>query len=168
MGLRQCLFCMLFFGAIVFAVPSISKGQANSKAPALPSAVEDLLYARPFTLADGYKFTWSQEQPIIDTGVIVVLRVDPELVVPTNAPEPILYAGDRMVHRLNNGHRSGHVIGIIPGEFDFVSEPIWFGQPERSGYTTSERTKSEHARAVSKIRPFSSDKIKQATRAPVQ
>lgn len=168
MEMLKFLFCVLFFGSIAFAAPADLKKGAQSNTRGIPVSASELLYARPFTLTTGYKFTWSHDKPIVDSGVIVVLRVNPELVVPTNAPEPILYAGDRMVHRLNFGHQSGHVIGIIPGAFDFGAEPVWFGAPHAPGREKPEAIKSEHAMAKTKIKPFAASSITRASREPVQ
>jgi len=48
--------------------------------PPTPAAVDDILYVRPFTLEKGYRFEWSREKPLLNKGVILVLKVNPDLV----------------------------------------------------------------------------------------
>src|SRR5262249_10013944 len=82
--------------------------------PSTPAPVKDILYLRPFTLKTPYRNDWSKERGMVSTGVLVVLEVDPALVIPRNDLEPVLYAGNVVVQRLNHGDQSGRVIGIIP------------------------------------------------------
>jgi hypothetical protein len=128
-----------------------------------------LVFARPFTLAKGYKYDWSKDRPMVTSGILVVLKVDPDLVVPRNTPEPVLYAGDRTVQRLNAGYESGHVIGIIPGEIDLTQAPIWFGRPGLPERVTAETIRSERALADAvKIQPFAAEKVSAVTQGPLQ
>lgn len=168
MKLRRFFPSMLLLGMILLSGPDASNAQTPARPGAYPVAVEDLLYARPFALASGYRFSGNQEEPATIKGLIVVLRVDPSLVVPTESPEPILYAGDQPVQRLNWGHPSGHVIGIIPGAFDLATQPVWFGEPEISSRSTPERKNAERARANARMKAFGAEKVKQSTRAPVE
>ena len=125
-----------------------------------PVPVRNILYARPFTLEKPYRNDWSKEHAMVSSGVLVVLEVDPQLVIPRDSWDPVLYAGDVTVQRLNNGYPSGHVIGIIPGKVDLSAMPMWFGTewlPER---VTREMARAERARAEkAEIRPFSAKKI---------
>lgn len=137
--------------------------------PPLPRPVTELVVAHPFTLATGYAYDWSEDRPIVRSGLLVVLRVEPDLVFPRNAAEPVLYAGDRTVQRLNQGYESGHVIAIIPGEIDLTRAPIWFGRPELPERVTTEMIKAERALAErAEIQPLSADKLRLATRSSVQ
>ena len=86
----------------------------KAAAPASPKPIKDILYARPFTLTKGYRNDWSKEHALVSSGLLVVLEVDPLLVAPRDAAEPVLYAGNTPVQRLNHGDRSGRVIGIVP------------------------------------------------------
>lgn len=96
---------------------------------AFPVEVSGIAAVYPFTLEEGYRHDWRQERPIVQSGNLIVLKVDPALVFPRNAAEPVLYAGSQTVQRLNHGHESGYVIGIIPGDVDLSTEPLWFGSP---------------------------------------
>ncbi len=142
----RCLNLASLLPAIALVVvPTEVLSQEEEPAPKTPTVVRDVLHVRPFTLETGYLFTWVPERPTVDRGVIVVLSVDPALVVPRNAPEPILYAGDRVVERLNWGNESGRVIAIIPGSFDVASEPIWFGSPGLPGRVPRDQVRAELA-----------------------
>ena len=101
---------------------------------------------------------------MVTAGTLVVLKVNPDLVVPRQSPEPVLYAGNQTAQRLNIGHESGHVIAIIPGEVDLTQITIWFGRPElpervNAGMINSERALAEAAG----IQPFASQKVQEAT-----
>ncbi len=137
---------------------------AQTAAPQLPRAVNDILYAQPFTLTKGYTNTWSKGHELVSSGVLVVLAVDPVLVEPRDTLEPILYAGSTPVQRLNHGGQSGRVIGIIPGTTDLAASPIWFGAPGLPERVTTQTTRAELARAQkSGIRPFAADKLRSVT-----
>lgn len=152
---------------LIVATTSIATEQPAE--PTSPSPVIDLVVARPFTLATGYTYDWSEDRPFVTSGLLVVLRVDPELVVPSNAAEPVLYAGDRAVQRLNRGHESGHVIAIIPGEVDLAQTPIWFGSPELPERVTPEMARAERALARrADIQPFSAEKVQRVRQGSVQ
>jgi hypothetical protein len=133
---------------------------AERRVPSTPAGVLDILLIQPFRLREGYRFDWLQSRPFVSDGLLVVLRVDPRYVVPRDAAEPVLYASDRTVQRLNHGNGSGYVIGIIPGDIDLTSEPIWFGRPGLPGHITPEVIAEERARAESSgIKPFSPDQV---------
>ncbi len=137
--------------------------------PTTPSPVIDLVFARPFTLAKGYKYDWSKDRPIVTSGILVVLKVDPDLVLPRNSAEPVLYAGNRTVQRLNHGHKSGYVIAIIPGEVDLTQAPIWFGRPGLPERVTAQTIRSERALAdAAKIQPFAAKKVQGVTQGRLQ
>src|SRR5712691_2745721 len=106
-----------------------SPAAAQTGAPQPPRSVKDILYAQPFKLKKGYTNTWSKGHELVSSGILVVLAVDPALVQPRDALEPILYVGSTPVQRLNHGGQSGRVIGIVPGATDLVGSPIWFGAP---------------------------------------
>jgi len=150
--------------ASLLLMPACASGQAAGQAPAAvprtPVPVRNILYARPFTLAKAYPYDWSRERLIVSSGILVVLEVDPALVVRRDSLEPVLFAGDVPVQRLNHGDKSGRVIAIIPGNISLSNTPIWFGSPGLPGRVTAEIARSERARAErADVRPFSADKI---------
>lgn len=101
--------------------------------------VEALVYARRFRLDRPYKTRWSKERRSVESGYLVVIRVQPEYVYPHEAATPVLYAGDRPVERINIGYQDGHVIGIIPGDVHPGSTPIYFGAPDFPERVTAAR-----------------------------
>lgn len=154
-------------GAHADATGADLDAQALGAALSLPKPVKDVLIVRPFTLAKGYRNTWSKERALVYSGVLVVLEVDPALVVPRNAAEPVLYAGNTPVQRLNQGHRSGRVIGIVPGVADLAGALIWFGAPDLPERATAETTRAERARAEqSGLRPLPAEKFRSVMRPP--
>jgi hypothetical protein len=89
----------------------------------------DVVCIQPFQLDKPYKCDWRIERPEVLSGLLVVIKVDTNLVKPINCMERVLYAGNHTVQRLNQGDKSGYVVGIIPGPIDFTKEPVWFGSP---------------------------------------
>lgn len=138
-------------------------GDDEDRRPALPAGVIDILEIQPFRLKTGYHYDWLEGRPFVSDGLLVVLRVDPNQVVPRNTAEPVLYAGDRTVQRLNQGDSSGYVIGIIPGlpdEVDLAAVPIWFGRPELPERVTPKVIQDERELAEKAgIQPFGPDKV---------
>jgi hypothetical protein len=140
------------FSVLLLCMPAFAACQAivrggEVSTPSTPAAVKGILSARRFTLETPYHYTWTKEPRMVSTGVLVVLEVDPAYVVPRDTLEPVLYAGNVAVHRLNHGHPSGRVIGIIPGDIDLAAAPIWFGSAELPERLTQAMIETEHARA---------------------
>jgi len=121
--------------------------KAEYAVPSTPAPVKGIVAARRFSLQTPYTNTWSAEGASVSSGVLVVLEVDPAYVVPRDALQPMLYAGNVLVQRLNHGHLSGRVIGIVPGNIDLAAAPIWFGAPELPERVTRAMVESERARA---------------------
>ncbi len=123
------------------------------------------MYARSFTLEKGYRFTWSKERPLLTSGTLVVLKVDPALAFPRQEAEPVLYVGNQTAERVNCGHKSGHLIAIVPGDVDLAKTPIWFGTPGFPERVDANTARAERALAdEAKIEPFSAEQV-QAARA---
>jgi hypothetical protein len=159
LGLSVCIL-MVAIHAIAKELPRV---------PATPSAVKDIVFARPFTLAKGYTDTWRKDRPIVKSGTLVVIKVNPALVTPRNSLEPVLYAGNQVVQRLNHGHKSGFVIGIIPGEIDLSKAPIWFGRPELPERVTTQTIHAERALAdKAKIKSFAAKRMRSITQKRLQ
>lgn len=160
------------FASLLLAMPADvagqTVGQGKYAVPATPAPIKNILDARRFTLETPYLYTWTKQPRLVSTGVLVVLEVDPAYVVPRNALEPVLFAGNVAVHRLNHGNRSGRVIGIIPGNIDLATAPIWFGSPELPGRLTPAMIESERARAEKAgVRPFPQARIASVERPAV-
>ena len=143
---------VIILGAFLLGLPVEGTCQSNTPpshiaAPATPAAVKGILAARRFTLGTPFPYSWTKEHIMVSSGTLVVLEVDPALVVPRDTLEPVLYAGNVPVMRLNHGHKSGRVVGIIPGDVNLVATPIWFGAPELPGRVTTAMAEAERARA---------------------
>ncbi len=146
--------------------PAKEKATETEKPPAIPATpavVADLVYARPFTLEKGFKFFWSKERPNVTTGTLLVLKVDKALVYPREVPMPVLYVGNQTAQRLNHGHKSGHVIAVVPGEVDLTKTIIWFGSRE-SPWNIDTATADSELKAAEKagIKSFSKERVNAA------
>jgi hypothetical protein len=169
--LRQivCHVKAVILAALLSLLATLASAAGLPPLPSTPMPVTDLVFARPFTLAQGYKYDWSKDGPIVTSGTLVVLKVNPDLVVPRNTAEPVLYAGSQSVQRLNDGHESGHVIAIIPGEIDLTKSPIWFGRPGLPERVTAQTIRTERALAdAAKIQPFAAEKVHSVTKERLQ
>ena len=151
---------------LVLAAAILTAATASAGPPAVPATpapVEDLLYARTFTLDKGYTFEWSKDRPLLTEGTLLVLRVDPDLVYPRQTAEPVLYVGNRTAERLNIGYRSGRVVAIVPGRVDLTTTPIWFGTAELPERVDGNIASGEKAAAnAAGIKPFSAATVKAA------
>lgn len=120
---------------------------AATPLPPTPAPIKQMVAAHRFTLESPFQYTWTKEHIMVSSGTLVVLDVDPALVVPRNTLEPVLYAGNIPVQRLNHGNKAGRVIGIVPGNIDVTTIPIWFGTPQLPGRVTTAMAEVERARA---------------------
>ncbi|HXU31405.1 MAG TPA: hypothetical protein VN851_12575 [Thermoanaerobaculia bacterium] len=167
------LLAAVFTVASLLGMPPYAAGQADSAegeiaVPKTPASITGILVAQRFTLETPYPYTWTKERIEVATGVLVVLAVDPAYVVPRNALEPVLYAGDVPVQRLNHGNLSGRVIGIVPGNIDLATTPIWFGTPELPERITTGMAKAERGRAEKAgVRALSAAGVRSVERPPV-
>ncbi len=156
--------------AFLLGVPVLGVCQSNAPSaqvatPATPAAVKGILALRRFTLATPYQYTWSSERRMVATGTLVVLEVDPAYVIPRDTLQPVLFAGNVAIHRLNQGDKSGRVIGIVPGDVDLATVPIWFGTPQLPERLTPALIDSERALAAKAgVRAFGQAKTAAVTR----
>jgi len=149
--------------ACTLAVASWACAEPPPDIPSTPAAVDNLLYARTFELEKGEKFFWSKEKPMMTTGTLLVLEADKALVIPRAVAMPVLYVGDRTAQRVNDGHKSGRVIAIVPGEVDLLKDPIWFGTPDLPANVDAKMAKAERSLAdAAGIKPFPEKKVKAA------
>ncbi len=157
---------LICISMLVLVIPAFG---GSDSAPAEPSPVMDIVYVQPFTLDEGYRHDWSLAREHVTSGTLVVLKVDPELVIPRNAAEPVLYVGNQTAQRLNHGHESGLVIAIVPGEVDLAQAPIWFGSPGLPERANAESIRMEREAADSaRIQPFSQEKLRGLTQNRLQ
>ncbi len=124
--------------------------------------VTGLLYAQPFLLKEGYAHDWRVEKPFVTSGWLLVLEVDRDLVVPRQEFEPVLYAGDQTVERVNHGHASGRVIAVLPADpgLDLADVPIWFGNAALPEQVAANVVKNERRLAAKRgVAPFARDVV---------
>jgi hypothetical protein len=168
MKLSAIPLAVLMLGSPLFCAGQTPGSAGSNLLPRTPASIQGVLEAHRFTLKTPYRYTWSKEPMSVSSGTLVVLAVDPAYVVPREAPQPVLYAGDIPLHRLNRGQESGRVIGIIPGDIDLAAAPIWFGSPELPERVTSTMVATEKARALtSGLRPMALAKIAGAGSSPI-
>ncbi|MFI4916185.1 MAG: hypothetical protein ACIAS6_06735 [Phycisphaerales bacterium JB060] len=156
--LNTTLATSVLAAAVVVAAPP--------QMPATPAAVQDIVFAQPFTLDQGEVSTWRAERPVVDSGYIIVLKVNPDLVYPRQSAEPVLYVGDTTAERMNVGYRSGYVVAVVGAEItgeqamDLSKVKIWFGTPELPERVDANRIAQESALAdAAGIKAFSAEKI---------
>ena len=157
MTLARVALAILIVGAPPLGVAQGSAPPEQIAVPPTPKSVKGILAARRFILRTPYVNTWSQGREKVFSGTLVVLEVDRAYVVPRNELEPVLYAGDVAVQRLNQGDVSGRVIAIVPGDVDLATVPIWFGTPALPERVTAASARAERALAEKAgIRPLPS------------
>ena len=162
-------FTRLFACLLLFALPALAQNAVpdatvdTGPQPATPTPVEAVLLAKPFDLEEGYTFNWSGTEPTVRSGTILVLKVDPAMVLPRNALQPVLYAGDSPVQIISEDHFSGTLIGIVPGDIDLAEDLIWFGRPGLPERATPEVIAEERALAErAGIEPVGGDAMESA------
>jgi hypothetical protein len=152
-----CVSMCLFAAAAVFAAPPV---------PNTPAAVDQVVYARPFSLNDGFQYQYTNEPFQVTQGTILVLKVDPKLVVPRQIGEPVLYVGKQAAMRLNQGDQSGYVVAVVPGRVDLTKDLVWFGTAEVPERINAARVQAERQQAEKAgIKPLSVEQAKAATDA---
>jgi hypothetical protein len=133
---------------VVTAALVASVSFAGPPLPPTPAGIDDLLYARPFRLDEGFRFRWSAEQPTVSEGFILILDVPADLVYPRETAEPVLYVGGQPAERINRAYPSGRLIALVPGPVDLGTAPIWFGAPELPERVDARMAGEETARAA--------------------
>lgn len=138
---------MLFSLMVLFATMTAPVPAGPPEVPATPAPVDAVLLAQPFTLDEPYEFQWQAGNIMVKRGLLLVLEVDPDLVIPRQTPEPVLYVGNGTAERVNSGYPSGKVVAIVPGTVDLAAAPIWFGDPMLPEQVTAGIAASQRARA---------------------
>jgi hypothetical protein len=123
--------------ALTTAVTALGPTPSPVREAPQAGAVWDVLYARPFRLAEPYTHNWRVERPAVSAGYLLVLSVDPQAVVPRQSLEPVLQVGEQTAERINGGHLDGALVVIVPSAagpdglptLDLASAPIFMGSP---------------------------------------
>ncbi|MBI5363480.1 MAG: hypothetical protein HZA53_09910 [Planctomycetes bacterium] len=158
-------------GGTILLLESRVSGVPVEAAPR-PSAIEGevraLLAAVPFALEEPWTHAWRAERPEFRGGWLVVLEVDPKLVEPTELAQPVLCAAGETVERLNHGHASGRVVGIVPSvlgpdglpELELARATFYFGAPALPEAVGARWIEREFTAATQRGRaPFGADAI---------
>ena len=165
LDMRQGLFVAILSGFVIISGCQTTRSTPDSFKS---QPIIDIMRIQPFRLEQSFKYDWRRDHPDVRSGLLVVFKVDPDLVTPRNALEPVLYAGNQTVQRLNHGHESGFVIGIIPEQIDLSKEPVWFGTPALPERIDAKTIARERAKAErSGILALTSTDIQSRTQDPV-
>lgn len=111
--------------------PSVSQAAAANAATPLVQPRRRtqlaLLHAERFKVQQPYQHLWRADRPWVDSGWILVLQTDPELLRPRQVKESVLYVGAQTAERINHG-TSGRVVVLVPGDQALASAPIFLGE----------------------------------------
>jgi len=118
----------------------------------------EVLEVRSFVLDEPFTHGWRQEQPQVSSGVLLVLKTDPELVRARQSAEPVLYVGDQTAERCNHGGGGGNLVALVPAPldesgqiaFDLATTPIWFGTPDLPERIDARTIRTERRLAATK------------------
>ena len=159
------------FGVGGTALVRVRPPEPRSEPGPTPRGVRGIVLAQPFAMQQSFPHYWRAEMPQVVGGWLVVLEVDPELVVPRQLAEPVLYVGDQTAERVNVGDVSGRLIAIVPSrldasgapELDLARAPIWFGAPDLPERVDARTVGVERARAqAAGIAPLAAQTIASA------
>lgn len=122
--------------AVVFATQRNSTDRVvQPELSANPQATSiAVVEAHPFTLLEAETNWMLPEQPTFDSGTLLVVETEPDMLVPRQTEEQLLFVGDEPVRRFNNGDVSGRVVVVVPSTIDVTTAPVFFSEallPER-------------------------------------
>ncbi len=83
--------------------------------------------AVPFHLAQGWRYTWRADRPVVDAGWLLVVEVDPALARPTQGLTPVLMVGSWPAERLSWSDQDSHMVVIVPESLDLAETPVFWG-----------------------------------------
>jgi hypothetical protein len=174
---RARMLALLSAAGVAVAIASAAALRASARArlasssSAIESPVRELVSAVPFRVEIPFVHDWRSEHPLVSAGYLLVLAVDPELVRPRETAEPVLYAGDQTVERVNHGFESGRVVAILPvssatldagdrSALDLARTDFWFGAPDLPERVDAQEIHRQRERvAANRVRRFSAAEI---------
>jgi len=175
--LLTATFLLLLLGGVTGTLLA-SRGERETGTPAplpaLPADALEILEARPFVLDQPYAHEWRAEAPLVHAGYALVLRVPEALAQPRATFEPVLFAGQQTVERVNAPRVGQNLVVVVPAperdgrvELDLARTPLWFGSlelPERlDAARIADEARAAAARGVGparqgpRVRPFGPD-----------
>jgi hypothetical protein len=110
-------------------------------------SVRDVTWIQPFELRAPAPYTMRGDQPTLHEGVLIELRIDPDLAVPTQAAAPVLYVGDMPATRVNWDHVGGCAVVFVPGRPDLRTTAVYFGDAELPERIDASRGAAAHSEA---------------------
>lgn len=96
------------------SAPAPDETPALPPLPATPAVVDEIVFARPFTVDEPWPSDWCADHAEVREGWIVVLRAKRDLVVPRQTEEPVLLAGGRTAERVSSDPERGLIVAIVP------------------------------------------------------
>lgn len=142
----------------LLASAALLQALGASPSPTSIDGVRGVILARAFTLDDPATWAWSSEHPAFDSGTLLLLDVDPELLKPRQVGVPLLMAGDLPVERASLGWPSGHLLVVVPSSVDVRKVPFYFGSTELPERTDHQRGGQElQAALAAGARPLGYD-----------
>lgn len=115
--------------------PVPSPAVAPAVAPMVPAAAPlapvrrvqlALHHAERFRVERPFEHLWRADRPLVNTGWLLVVSGDPELLRPRQSKMPVLYVGAQTAERINAG-TSGRLVLLVPGDFRLEDAPIFLG-----------------------------------------
>lgn len=176
-SMKNIAVAVVLLALLAGGVTAVSSLVVRDGPPPLPAngldAVVTLVHARPFVTAEPFTHWWRAEQPTFDAGLLLVLEVsDRSLIHPRQTAEPVLFAGEQTVERINSGHESGYLVALLPAprdgqggvDLDLSTLPIYFdlpGLPEQIDEVAAQQALSRAVAAG--IGPLSAQAIADVT-----
>ncbi|MEO0481482.1 MAG: hypothetical protein AAF196_18580 [Planctomycetota bacterium] len=107
-----------------------------------------IVFARPFQVAKPFRHVWHHEEPLVDSGFLVVLDAGDRDLRPRQNKESVLQIGGCVVDRINTGEGSGHLVVIVPEVDSLFGKPAFFGKPDLPEQMTAQKRSDALAEAV--------------------
>lgn len=97
-----------------------------------------LLYAQPVTLEEPTTYLMRADQPVVSAGYLVVVQTNPAILPVRQAHNPLLFAGDMPIERINGDEEPRVFIGFVPSALDargaialdLARTPLFWAYPE--------------------------------------
>jgi hypothetical protein len=125
-----------------------------------PSPAREIVWARPFELAEPARYRHTSHGRDVRRGWLVELRVEPSALVPRQIGVPLLWVGDDLAVRTNWSDLQGRVVVWVPGDHDLRQESVFCGSDVLPEQVDAPATRRELRRAEEAgIRPVPAERI---------